>query len=136
MFPGLVRREGALLFLRTSEQLARVLGVPVLAAKSRLHRARLRLVAAVRSMEEGVVAEERNVGGMRCRDVLAALGDYVDDELGMTDRARVEAHLRQCEVCERFGGHFSRVVQSAREQLGATPAIDDAVVASLLAKLG
>lgn len=117
------------------EPLARVLGVPVLAAKSRLHRARLRLVAAVRSMEEGVVAEERDVGGMRCRDVLAALGDYVDGELGVTDRARVQAHLRECEVCERFGGHFSRVVRSAREQLGATPVIEDALVASLLAKL-
>lgn len=116
-------------------EIARVVGVDVAAAKSRLHRARLRLVAALHALEEGVVAEEREVGGMRCRDVLAVLSDYVDGDLGPTDRVRVEAHLRGCAVCERFGGRFSRVVHDLRERLGAETAVDPAVLASLAARL-
>lgn len=117
------------------EELAGVIGKDVAATKSRLHRARLRLVAAFHAMEEGIVAEERNVGGMRCREVLAVLSDYVDGELGPTDRARVENHLRGCAVCERFGGRFARVLERARETLGVPSTVDQAVLQSLAARL-
>jgi len=117
------------------DEVARVIGMEVRAAKSRLHRARLRLVAALRAIEEGVVAEERDVGGMRCRDVLAVLSDYVDDDLGPTDRVRVESHLRGCAVCERFGGRFAAVVHDVRERLGVETAVDAQVLEALVARL-
>lgn len=117
------------------DHVASLLGIDLRAMKSRLHRARLRLLGAMKAMEEGVVAEEKSVSGMRCSEVLAVLSDYLDDELGFTDRARVEQHVRACSVCERFGGRFSHVMHALREDLGAPPAIDDAVVAALRARM-
>lgn len=119
----------------SGEEVAALVGLELRAMKSRLHRARLRLLAAVKAMEEGVVAQEKTAGGMTCSEVLAVLSDYLDDELGPTDRARVEHHVRECSVCERFGGRFSGVMHALRANLGAPPAIDDVVVEALRARI-
>lgn len=118
------------------EDLARVLDVPVASAKSRLHRARLRLLAALRSEEAGVSASERTVGGMTCSEVLAHLSDFVDGALGPTDEARVRAHLVGCTVCERFGGRYAGAVSALRGELGAAPAVDARVLDDLMVRLG
>lgn len=73
----------------------------------------------------------REVGGLRCRDVLEHLSAYVDQELP-SDRVRqVEAHLRGCDRCERFGGEFSRVVTALRQELGRAEALAPAVAGRL-----
>ncbi len=133
-------RDREILVLRELEgldgaEVARVLNLDLAGAKSRLHRARLRLMAAMGAITEGVMTVERKAGGMSCSDVLAVLSDYVDDDLGMTDRARVESHLRECSVCERFGGRFSSVVHDVRNKLGAAPAVDMELVRALTARL-
>lgn len=120
----------------SGDEVAAVLGLEVRAMKSRLHRARLRLLAAVKAREEGVMAQEKTAGGIKCSEVLAVLSDYLDDELGPTDRTRVEQHVRECSVCERFGGRFSGVMHSLRGHLGAPPAVDREVVELLRARLG
>lgn len=119
----------------SGEETARVLGVTVAAMKSRLHRARLRMLGAVREIGASVKEREREAGGIRCGEVLARLGDYVDGELPPADVSRVEAHLRGCEVCERFGGRYSRAVQAARTALGASPTYDTALVEAVRARL-
>jgi RNA polymerase sigma-70 factor, ECF subfamily len=108
------------------EEAAQVLGVGLPALKSRLHRARLRLMAVMRAGEGGVVENQRERGGLTCGEVLGVLGEYVDGELPAGTRARVDAHLRECTVCERFGGRYAGVVESARARLGAAPAVDAA----------
>jgi RNA polymerase sigma-70 factor, ECF subfamily len=129
-----------ILVLRDLEELpgdaaAALLGIGLAAMKSRLHRARLRLLAALRAEEEGVVENEREVGGLSCSAVLTRLGDYVDGELAAEEVARVEAHLRGCHVCERFGGRYAHVVKSARARLGAPPALDTTKLDRLRAAL-
>jgi RNA polymerase sigma-70 factor (ECF subfamily) len=110
----------------SGEAAAELLGLGLPAMKSRLHRARLRLVAAFRASEGGVVENEREVGGLSCRAVLERLGDYVDGDLAPAETARVDGHLRGCSVCERFGGRYASVVNAARGRLGAPPALDRA----------
>ena len=64
----------------------------------------------------------RSVAGLRCRDVLALLGDYVDGDLSAGDVAQVEAHLRGCDRCEKFGGEYGALVSGLRRRLDAEPA--------------
>jgi len=58
---------------------------------------------------------EREVAGLRCGEVLAELSDYLDGDLPPGRRTQLTAHLRGCDVCERFGGAFSAAIQSLRE---------------------
>lgn len=76
---------------------------------------------------------EREVAGIRCGEVLERLSDYVDGELDAPTRAKVEAHVLGCELCERFGGRFAAVIQRLRRVLGR-PAQTDAGVADRLAQ--
>lgn len=116
-------------------EVAAVLGLDLAAMKSRLHRACLRLVTAMRGFTEGIMSVEREAGGLRCGEVIAVLSDYVDRELGPTDRARVENHLRGCAVCEIFGGRFAYTIEDIRAKLGGDDALRPELLASLVARL-
>jgi anti-sigma factor RsiW len=74
---------------------------------------------------------EREVAGIRCVEVLAALSDHLDDELSASARARIEGHVRACAECLRFGGVFATMIAALREP---TPMPDD-VAARLAARL-
>lgn len=112
----------------TGEQTASALALELPAMKSRLHRARLRLLEEIRMRKATLEESEREVGGLRCREVLARLSDYVDGDLSAAERAPVEAHLRGCSVCERFGGRFAAMLRTTRDALGAPPPLDDALL--------
>jgi predicted anti-sigma-YlaC factor YlaD len=60
---------------------------------------------------------DRMVAGIRCREVLGHLSDYLDGEVTLEVRERIEAHLRECDQCERFGGQMSSIVASLRKAL-------------------
>jgi RNA polymerase sigma-70 factor (ECF subfamily) len=120
----------------SGEETASSLELSLAAMKSRLHRARLRLVAATKQTEGSLTAKDRKVGALRCSEVLALLGEYVDGELASGGVADVEHHLRGCTVCERFGGRFSRVVRATRRALGAAPAADEKVLERVRIALG
>jgi len=64
------------------------------------------------------VASNRLVGGLYCFDVLDRLSDYLDGELGVTDRRSIEEHLAGCDECTRFGGEFGAVITALRDRLG------------------
>lgn len=64
----------------------------------------------------------RRVAGLRCRDVLGLLGDYVDDDLDEETVDRIHAHLRQCDHCEKFGGEYGALVADLRRSLSEAPA--------------
>jgi len=75
---------------------------------------------------------EREVGGLRCRDVLALLYDYLDDELESAERSRVEAHLSACSVCAGFGGEAGAAAQAVRTQLANPDPVAGEIEARLI----
>lgn len=116
----------------SGEETAAITGIDLGAMKSRLHRARLRVMAAIREGEVSVVEQERTEGGLTCSQVLAQLSDYVDGQLPAIARQAIVAHLTGCTVCERFGGRFRRTVLGLRTRLGAPSAVDEAAYLELL----
>ena len=50
-----------------------------------------------------------------CKDVVAHLGDFVDNELPLAQHAAIEDHLDECPDCAAFYASYKHVVQSAAE---------------------
>jgi RNA polymerase sigma-70 factor (ECF subfamily) len=118
----------------SGEETSAIVGVELAAMKSRLHRARLKLMATLREGDTAVSEQERHEGGLSCSEVLAKLSDYVDGHLERPAKAAVDAHLTACSVCERFGGRFRRTVAGVRSRLGVDSAVDEATYRALLAR--
>lgn len=78
---------------------------------------------------------DRTVAGIRCREVLARLSDYLDGDLSPAEAARLEAHIRGCDWCERFGGRMGRVVGALRTALDPPLEVPEPVAARLTARL-
>ena len=78
---------------------------------------------------------EREAGGLRCGEVLALLSEYLDRELEPAARARVDAHLAECDLCERFGGRFAASVRRLRQALAEPPPPDPALAERLRRRL-
>ncbi|MBI5069112.1 MAG: zf-HC2 domain-containing protein [Deltaproteobacteria bacterium] len=66
---------------------------------------------------------EITVAGLSCGQVLDRLSDYQDGDLSPAERTQVEAHLRGCDRCARFGGEFRVVVDALRSRLARTPPV-------------
>lgn len=81
------------------------------------------------------MAHDREVGGIRCLEVLALLSDYLDGEVDAPTRQIIEAHLRGCDWCEKFGGGFTEVVRNLRRQLAQPDALSDDVAGRLADRL-
>ncbi|MFN7953742.1 MAG: zf-HC2 domain-containing protein [bacterium] len=78
---------------------------------------------------------ERIVAGLACSDVLANLSRYLDRELPLDQSQRLEAHVRGCEWCERFGERFAAVVGALKRELAEPEPLDPAVSQRLAARL-
>ena len=76
-------------------------------------------------------ALDNEVAGIRCREILAELSDYLDGELADARVEQINAHLMGCENCERFGGRFQTVVTAIRKVLSEPAPLDAAVERTL-----
>jgi anti-sigma factor RsiW len=72
--------------------------------------------------------DEKVIAGLSCGDVLALLSDYLDGDLAPEARQQVEAHLRGCQGCARFGGEFRSTVQALRAHLRRAPEVPASVL--------
>ncbi|MEX2468101.1 MAG: zf-HC2 domain-containing protein [Gemmatimonadota bacterium] len=86
-------------------------------------------------MRESQADMDREIAGMRCRDVLARLTDYVDDDLELETAERMRAHVSACDVCEQFGGVFAELVVRLKGTLPEAAPLPPAVRARLVAQL-
>lgn len=71
---------------------------------------------------------DRVVAGLRCRDVLDLLADFVDGDLDRATLENVRAHLRDCDACEKFGGDYAALVaqlRAGRERFETSPGVRD-----------
>jgi len=50
-----------------------------------------------------------------CGDVVARMGDYVDNDLVRSERLAVESHLNDCPECAAFFASYHHVISSAAE---------------------
>jgi anti-sigma factor RsiW len=75
------------------------------------------------------------VAGIRCIEVLERLSDYLDGDVTLDERTRIEAHLRGCDQCERFGGRMSSIVKTLRETLKEPEPLEDGVARRLQDRL-
>jgi len=71
------------------------------------------------------------VAGLSCQDVLDRLSDYLDGDLAAEVRTAVEAHVKGCDGCARFGGEFKSTVRALRDHLLRSPAPPARLVARL-----
>jgi anti-sigma factor RsiW len=45
---------------------------------------------------------EKDLPEMPCRELVEVITEYLEDRLSPIDRARFEAHLAECEACQRY----------------------------------
>jgi anti-sigma factor RsiW len=82
------------------------------------------------------VKNDRILAGIACSQVLAKLSDYFDGELDANQCAQIEAHVRQCDNCARFGGAFTTIVAGLRRRIEAPGSAASAATARLRSRLG
>lgn len=81
------------------------------------------------------MAHDRVVAGLRCAEVLADLSEYVDRRLPQNRTEQIEAHLRGCDWCERFGGEFAGAIAALRTDLANAEPVPDPIRARLRQRL-
>jgi RNA polymerase sigma-70 factor (ECF subfamily) len=92
---------------------AEALGVSVAAVKSRLHRARLAVRAALAPLlgTHAPVSPRTD----HCPDVLAALSRHLDGDLSAQDCAAMESHLDRCPSCRTACASLRQVLALCRD---------------------
>ncbi len=74
---------------------------------------------------------DRRVAGLRCRDVLSDLSEFLDGNLAPERVAAIHAHLAGCDTCARFGGRVGALVGALRAERERLPNPGDAAIAAL-----
>jgi hypothetical protein len=99
------------------DEAARVTGLSDTAVRTRLHRARLRLLARGSSPDPGRVPleDERVVAGLHCGEVLADLTEQLDGRSSRDRAERIDEHLAGCLGCRRFDGEITAAVRALRQ---------------------
>lgn len=96
---------------------AEMLGLTLTAMKSRLHRARLRLLGALRDVS-AVPIHLMSEEAMTCMQVVECLGDYADGCLEQEAIVAIETHLKHCDKCRLFGGRYVKLLDQLPSILG------------------
>jgi anti-sigma factor RsiW len=72
-------------------------------------------------MTAGDTGLDSIVAGVRCRDVLDSLSDFLDGSLSAARNDELRAHLQGCDRCTRFGGEVAETLMLLRKALHTPP---------------
>jgi anti-sigma factor RsiW len=75
------------------------------------------------------------VGGLRCSEVLAVLGEALDGSLDAAQAGAVREHLAGCDRCARFGGAVAAMIDRLRQGLGRSAPNTEADTEGMAARL-
>ncbi len=78
---------------------------------------------------------DRVVGGLRCRDVLGDLSEFLDGLLGPERLEMVQAHLAGCSTCAQFGADIAGVLTALRSGAPSRPTLPDHALERLRARV-
>ena len=68
------------------------------------------------------MANDQELGGLWCHEILQGLSDYLAGDLPQAQAAQVELHLTQCQHCAQFGGDFSKLLKRV-QSLSSPPSL-------------
>jgi RNA polymerase sigma-70 factor (ECF subfamily) len=119
----------------TVDETARVTGLSDSAVCTRLHRARVRLLARIPAgSPQPVPAEdEAVVAGLHCGEVLADLTEHLDGRLSRDRAERLDEHLAECAGCRGFADAVAATVRAVRQlpDEPLAPEIEERLLAAL-----
>jgi RNA polymerase sigma-70 factor (ECF subfamily) len=120
----------------TVDETARVTGLADSAVCTRLHRARVRLLARIAiagSSQRGPLEEEKVIAGLHCGEVLADLTENLDGRLSHDRADRIDEHLGECSGCRGFNETVIAAVRAVRQlpDEPLDPEIEERLAASL-----
>jgi len=113
----------------SDEEVAKVTGLRAGTVRVRLHRARLYLrnELARRGAFQAIPARRRKAPPKpeekprRCRQLFAALSDYLDEKLDDSMCEKMEAHMGDCRPCEAFLATLEKTIAQCRQTPSACP---------------
>ncbi len=116
----------------TAPEVAEVLGIGVTAVKSRLHRARLAVRAAIAPQLDIPLAEAP--ASPTCPDVLAMFSRHLEDDISAQVCAEMERHVQSCSRCAAQCDSLKRTLALCRTTAPTTevpPALQESVKVEL-----
>ena len=113
----------------SDEEIAKITGLRSGTVRVRLHRARLYLrnELAHRGAFQGAAARPRKAAAKaeekprRCRELFAALSDYLDEKLDDSMCDKMEAHMGDCRPCQAFLATLEQTIAQCRQTPSACP---------------
>lgn len=113
----------------SDEEVAKITGLRAGTVRVRLHRARLYLRSELarrgafqpsptRRRQAATKPEEKP---RRCRELFAALSDYLDEKLDNSMCDKMEAHMGDCRPCQAFLATLEQTIAQCRQTPSACP---------------
>lgn len=113
----------------SDEEVAKITGLRAGTVRVRLHRARLYLrnelarrgafqPSPTRRRQAATKPEEKP---RRCRELFAALSDYLDEKLDNSMCDKMEAHMGDCRPCQAFLATLEQTIAQCRQTPSACP---------------
>ena len=113
----------------SDEEVAKITGLRAGTVRVRLHRARLYLRNELARRGAFLASPTRRRKGpakpvekpRRCRELFAALSDYLDEKLDDSMCDKMEAHMGDCQPCQAFLATLEQTIAQCRQTPSACP---------------